>query len=986
MRLPRFGVFGLLLMLVSFAGKVPAAELGCVANELSPTFGENFGTMLSPGETWYLIDGDPIKFAVGSLGAVAAWVCQPNGVVRQYYGERSWGSVIWLSPDPASRAASPYQRGYGLPGFTPISHTMIDPWTIETVLGAGDVRIRQIVSYTDGDLYVKKRWEITNDGVTGYEDVRFFHGGDAYFGGYDSARSWWDSELSMVYVNNQAFAVSGIMGFYANPATPADHHFGGGYGTGNYQAAMEGRLGDAADSNFIDAGFYLEWDRQALAPGQTWTIEAFETWTHPSPIQVLAPADENTVADKIVVQQFKLHNLDSGNSYTVDLSALNSQTWVAAFPEGNTVTVEPLERVTIPVAITVPAGVASGTTGSTTVSFIAQSDSSMTSQASASLSIIEANFTVSPETIDFGTVDARATVTQTITINNAGADIEISTIGNSDGLAAPFSFVAGEDNCSNTTLAGGESCTFEVAMSAEAPVTAADSFNIPILAPVTLSHRVEVTGVVDDAGADGGLPGDPGDGSGGDDDAGDPGDDGTSGDPDEGSDEDDAPADPDADSDSDGIPDDAEGTGDSDGDGVPDYLDADSDGDGIPDAVEGTGDMDGDGIPNYLDPDSDGDTIPDAVEGTDDPDGDGIPNYLDLDSDGDGIPDIMEGAHDSDGDGVPDYLDLDSDNDGVLDRIEAGLPEPLGTDADGDGIDDAYDVDATGGLDMDGDGVDDLYRERDTDGDGIPDRLDPDSDNDGVGDRDEDGDFNQDGISDLVQEDPGVRTGLGGGGSFGVGGLVLLALAAGGRRLRRAGASLAPAVLLAGAPGLLSPAFVQAADGPAGHQGAPGTGCRSGCWSIGVDYLVSELRPDDSRSGWKVVDDHDTGYRVSVAYRFDARWFLELGYADLGSAVLEHRNPAIAGREAIDYRAPSAFVGALLFDPARRFNVGVKAGWASLRTSADARVLEERVHGSQLALGAALHLRVVEGAQLQLAYEHYDRDAQRLGVALRYEF
>ena len=64
----------------------------------------------------------------------------------------------------------------------------------------------------------------------------------------------------------------------------------------------------------------------------------------------------------------------------------------------------------------------------------------------------------------------------------------------------------------------------------------------------------------------------------------------------------------------------------------------------------------------------------------------------------------------------------------------------------------------------------------------------------------------------------------------------------------------------------------------------------------------------------------------------------------------------------------------------------LKAGWASLRTSADARVLEDRIHGNQLALGAAFRLRLVEGTQLQLEYEHYDRDAQRLGLSLRYEF
>lgn len=164
-------------------------------------------------------------------------------------------------------------------------------------------------------------------------------------------------------------------------------------------------------------------------------------------------------------------------------------------------------------------------------------------------------------------------------------------------------------------------------------------------------------------------------------------------------------------------------------------ADLDSDGDGIPDLEEGTEDSDGDGIPNYLDEDSDNDGIPDAVEGNGDSDNDGIPNYLDtsLDEDGDGIPDILDGdaTTDTDGDGTADVFDSDSDNDGISDLEESGAS---GVDSDGDGIDDAFDVDLTGGSDADNDGVDDAATLTDSDGDGIPDYRDRDSDNDSVPD------------------------------------------------------------------------------------------------------------------------------------------------------------------------------------------------------------------------------------------------------------
>lgn len=273
----------------------------------------------------------------------------------------------------------------------------------------------------------------------------------------------------------------------------------------------------------------------------------------------------------------------------------------------------------------------------------------------------------------------------------------------------------------------------------------------------------------------------------------------------------------DRDDDGDGVDTVLEGTGDSDGDGIPDYLDpsaGDSDGDGLGDGIEcPTGvpcpDLDGNGVPDFMDPDDDGDgvlTVDEDLDGNGDPrnedsDGDGIPNYRDTDDDGDGVDSLIEGAGDSDGDGIPDYLDRDSsgapgggdsDGDGIVDSVECptgipcrdsdgdGLPDYLDEDDDNDGINTrdedpdgngdplTDDTDQDGTLnyldgDDDGDGVDtSVEGTGDSDGDGIPDHLDPsagDSDGDGIGDglecptgipcRDSDGD----GIADYLDDD-----------------------------------------------------------------------------------------------------------------------------------------------------------------------------------------------------------------------------------------
>ena len=175
-----------------------------------------------------------------------------------------------------------------------------------------------------------------------------------------------------------------------------------------------------------------------------------------------------------------------------------------------------------------------------------------------------------------------------------------------------------------------------------------------------------------------------------------------------------------------------------------------------------------------------------------DKDNDGIADYLDLDSDNDGIPDIVEAGHanlsnglgridlalftdsnlngmhdalestsplDSDGDGTPNYLDLDSDNDTVFDVDEARTERYVGPtlvfengdgDVNGDGVGDGPESEnfrPTSGCDGLGDGILDIYDYgtgtneygnliqgtgplyvKDTDGDGIPDYIDIQSD------------------------------------------------------------------------------------------------------------------------------------------------------------------------------------------------------------------------------------------------------------------
>ena len=135
-----------------------AAECGCATNGLTPSFGVNYGTSLDGSQTWHVIEGDPLMIAVGSKGAMAVWVCQPNGITRQYYNDDSWGTNVWLN---GAASADHYHSNYysGGTAFTETSHTKNGDWEVVTELGLGtDAVLRQVVTYTNGDYYFKRHW------------------------------------------------------------------------------------------------------------------------------------------------------------------------------------------------------------------------------------------------------------------------------------------------------------------------------------------------------------------------------------------------------------------------------------------------------------------------------------------------------------------------------------------------------------------------------------------------------------------------------------------------------------------------------------------------------------------------------------------------------------------------------------------------------------------------------------------------------------
>ena len=454
----------------------------------------------------------PIEFCVKDDGTPAVWVEQPNGRVAQYYADYAWSSVIWLDKNnPATSYTMEYtlQFGGSQIAVTPVSNTLsgagtsASPYAITTVfdLGASGVRVTQTFSYVNGDRTLRKRWSLANTGVTTYTNSRFFHGGDTTFGGSDSARSWYDPGNTMVYVTNPDFTNSGLMGFYANPATPAAAYMGGNYYEAQGIAAgidvfvyppvpIDPQLPDTADSSFLDAGYQLQWNRASLAPGQTWNIESFETWSAPGALQVLSPADDFVIPGSTVRASFKVHNL-SGGALPVTLAAASVPTgWTVSLPNGNSINLNSLQAEEVAVDITVPANATPGT--SRDIALTATSGAE-TGTGTTRLAILQADYAILPTSVSF---QAGGAVDQTVTLSNgaSGSPVDIGQIASVNTLAAPFSITA--DSCSNTTVAAGASCSITVHFTPANGSLVSDTFNWPILAPVITSQTITVTGNV----------------------------------------------------------------------------------------------------------------------------------------------------------------------------------------------------------------------------------------------------------------------------------------------------------------------------------------------------------------------------------------------------------------------------------------------------------------------------------------------------------
>jgi hypothetical protein len=463
---------------------------------------------------------------------------------------------------------------------------------------------------------------------------------------------------------------------------------------------------------------------------------------------------------------------------------------------------------------------------------------------------------------------------------------------------------------------------------------------------------------------------------------------------------------------------------DSDGDGTPDFRDAgsssvhtgpDSDEDGIHDSIDAAPlvfgtfvDRDGDGVSDAADLDLDNDGIPNATDGSDDTDGDGLPNLADLDSDGDGIPDIVEaGGTDTNGDGQVDNF-VDTNHNGLSDPFEPGLnghalPLPdtdadgidnhRDLDSDGDGISDVLEgggVDANGdgrqdGADADHDGISEVVvgtapggtalPRPDTDGDGLIDALDLDSDNDSIADsREGRVDSDHDGIPDSLDAPGKLATAVRGAGAIDPLTIAGLLAAFSLMLLRRSKGALRalPAVLAVAV--LVHPGAAAAAEPT------------DASWYVGLDAGLSRLDPRNSDGGYSVDDDQSAAFRVTVGYAWSVHWSAEVFYADGGKAGISSDNPNVGHLGDISYTMLGAGVAWLPLAAGRnaKFFPLVKLGAVQIDNSRSSpSIAYEKLNDVGVYIGGGGGMRFGESWIAQAEVVSYDKDELFITIGIR---
>ena len=253
--------------------------------------------------------------------------------------------------------------------LTTISNTSSTD-TAELVLEKSDVvSIKQTIYYPPGAAYFTLQWEITNLSDSTVDDLRFFSGGDTYSSGIDAGAGFWEAIGNTVGVRNMITDTSQQNMYMQGNTIPYA-----------YESRYFGDVGDSVVANALtdaidpdegtDNGMALEWRKESLAAGATWTINASEKFItkEVTTLLVSAPISSQVAPGSTIDLTYSVTNLtDSETSVTLD-ETIDLGGWTAVIQSPSSpFTLADNASQDVVIQVTCPGGTALGTIAKVTL-------------------------------------------------------------------------------------------------------------------------------------------------------------------------------------------------------------------------------------------------------------------------------------------------------------------------------------------------------------------------------------------------------------------------------------------------------------------------------------------------------------------------------------------------------------------------------------------------------------------------------------------
>jgi len=263
-----------------------------------------------------------LKISIYDNGDIGVHRYVGGGWQQQWYSGNCKSTLTYINGTDYAVEGSYFNGGWFDADATPLT-TVSNTSTVDTAVlileRAGVVRVAQTIYYPAGAAHFNVRWEIQNLSSQTVNDLRFFSGGDTYSSGDDCGSGFWHAPENAVGVTKVIGTEEQYMVIQGNtlPHAYESRYYGD---VGN--SVVANALTSAIDPDpYVDNGMAMEWRKNSLAPGDTWTIDATEKFVtkEVSNISVTAPISSQVAPGSSVDLTYTVANLtETATSVTLN--------------------------------------------------------------------------------------------------------------------------------------------------------------------------------------------------------------------------------------------------------------------------------------------------------------------------------------------------------------------------------------------------------------------------------------------------------------------------------------------------------------------------------------------------------------------------------------------------------------------------------------------------------------------------------------------